>query len=252
MAKQSEPVIRQTENGPMQEIRSRFPGEWYAFGGACLIYACLFPLYRPHHFLLCAGLACAAAFIAKKKIPEKITLIPYEAPPAVTGDGAADELLQQGEDALRRLRTANDALPDADVSAVLDRIEAACTRIFARIHEHPHQAPQLRKFMNYYLPTLLQLMETLTSLETTGAAGQNIAASKQRITAMLAQAADAFDTFYDRLHADQAMNISAEINVFESMLRQEGLLDDPDSIKTAVQPSLTLYPDTHQQQTSER
>ncbi len=236
MAKTQEPVIRQTENGPMQEIREKFPSGWYAAGAFCLLYACIFPLYRAHHFLILAALAVLAGALAQRFTPERVRLIPYEAPPAATGDQLVDEILRQGEDALRRIRTANEALPDAEVSARLDRIETACRRIFDHIRENPRQASQIRKFMNYYLPTLLQLLETLAALEAAGAEGQNITASKQRITAMLEQAAAAFDTFYDRLHADQSMNVNAEISVFETMLRQEGLLEDASALRPQAQP----------------
>ncbi len=234
MAKQQEPVIRQTPEGPMRELRESFPTAWYAAGGVCLLYACAFPLYRLHHFLLCAGLACAAAFLAQKLTPERIRLEPYQAPP--TGDERVDELLTQGQEAIRRLRSANDALTDADISASLDAIEAACARIFAYIRENPQQAGQIRRFMNYYLPTLLQLLETLTGLEAAGASGTNIDASKQRITGALRQAAAAFDNFYDKLHAEGSMNVSAEIRVFEDMLRQEGLLEDPNALQPQPRP----------------
>lgn len=234
MAKQQEPVIRQTPEGPMREIREKFPTAWYAAGIFCLVYACAFPLYRLHHFLICAGLACAAAFLAQRLTPERIRLEPYQAP--LTGDALVDELLAQGQDALRRLRSANDALTDEAVSASLDTIEAACTRIFTFIRENPQQAGQIRKFMNYYLPTLLQLLDTLTGLEAAGASGQNIDASKRRITGVLHQAADAFDNFYDRLHAEGSMNVNAEIRVFEDMLRQEGLLEDPNTLKPQARP----------------
>lgn len=232
MAKQQEPVILQTKDGPMQQIREKFPAGWYAAGVFCVLYACMFPLYRLHHFLLAAVLAAAAGFAAQKLTPEHTRLVPYSAP--LTGDALVDELLQQGDDALRRLRAANAALPDAAISAALDRIEAACTRIFAYIRRNPQQVGQLRKFMNYYLPTLLQLMETLTALEASGAAGQNIDSSKKRISDALQQAAQAFERFYDQLHADQSMNVNAEISVFETMLKQEGLLEDSGTLKTSI------------------
>lgn len=234
MAKQQEPVIRQTPDGPMREIREVFPTAWYAAGGFCLLYACAFPLYRLHHFLICAGLACAAAFVAQKLTPDRIRLEPYQEP--LTGDALVDELLTQGQDALQRLRSANDALADAEISANLERIETACARIFAYIRENPRQAGQIRKFMNYYLPTLLQLLETLTGLEAAGASGTNINASKQRIAGALQQAAAAFDAFYDRLHAESSMNVNAEIRVFEDMLRQEGLLEDPAALQPQPRP----------------
>ena len=234
MVRKQEPVIRQTPEGPMREIREKFPSEWYAAGVFCLLWACVFPLYRIHHFLLCAGLACAAAFLAKKLTPERIRLEPYEQP--LTGDALVDEILRQGEDAVRKLRSANDALADESISASLASIETACTRIFAYIRQNPRQAGQIRKFMNYYLPTLLQLLDTLTGLEAAGASGQNIDASKQRIAGVLQQAAAAFDTFYDQLHADQSMNVNAEISVFESMLKQEGLLEDPNRLQPQSTP----------------
>ena len=49
---------------------------------------------------------CAAAFLAQKLTPERIRLEPYQAPP--TGDERVDELLTQGQEAIRRLRSAND------------------------------------------------------------------------------------------------------------------------------------------------
>ena len=222
MKKPTTPVIRQTENGPMQEIREQLPLGWYAAGVFCFLYACFFPLYRLPQLLVCGVLSAAAGVLAQRLAPVRTRLVPYTAP--ATGNAAVDELLQQGQQALTELRAANRALPDPGITARLDRIEAACTRIFDTVRLHPEQAAQCRKFMNYYLPTLLQLLRVRTELEQAGTGGENITASKARISAVLEQAAAAFEAFYDRLHADQAMNVNAEISVFEAMLRQEGLL----------------------------
>ena len=48
--------------------------------------------------------------------------------------------------------------------------------------------------------------------------------------------AAAFDAFYDRLHAESSMNVNAEIRVFEDMLRQEGLLEDPAALQPQPRP----------------
>lgn len=224
MAKQGTPVLRQTPEGLMQEIQEKLPLGWYAAGGFCMLYACIFPLYRLAHFLIFGLLAAAVGVLVQRLVPAHTRLVPYTRPVALTGDEVVDELLQQGEQALQAIRAANRALPDATISAHLDRIEAACTRIFDYVKQNPAQASQCRKFMNYYLPTLLKLLEVRTQLEGAGAAGENIRNSQQRIAAVLAKAAAAFENFNDQLHADEAMNVNAEISVFEGMLQQEGLL----------------------------
>ncbi len=229
MKKQQEPVIRQTAEGPMQEIREQMPWGWYAAGGFCLLYAAVFPLYKLGHFVLLGLLAAAVGLVVQRKTPVRTRLVPYTAPPVVTGNPAADELLAEGAKMLAALQEANAALPDEAVSARLDSIQASCQHIFAYIRQNPGQASQCRKFMNYYLPTLLELVNTLARLE--GSTGANIDASRQRITGLLERAAAAFDTFYDQLHADQAMNVNAEISVFDAMLRQEGLAADSGTLQ---------------------
>ena len=251
MAKQQEPVIRQTPDGPMREIREVFPTAWYAAGGFCLLYACAFPLYRLHHFLICAGLACAAAFVAQKLTPERVRLEPYQEP--LTGDALVDELLTQGQDALQRLRSANDALADAEISANLERIETACARIFAYIRENPRQAGQIRKFMNYYLPTTLKLLTSYDKLSRQRVKGENIQKTMFEIEGMMETIAAAFEKQLDSLFSTEAMDIAADISVMESVLKQEGLSgEDMPKVKTAgaaaVQtesgfPGLTLNPE---------
>lgn len=222
MKKKNEPIIRQTEKGPMREFHEKSPLCWYVAGAFCLLFACFFPLYRLVHFLLLGALTAGVFLLTKHLTPEHVRLVPCRAEP--TGDAAADDVLKQGAEALIQLQNANSALKDDVISSHLDRIEAACRRIFDYIREHPEQAGQTRKFMNYYLPTLLSLLKIRTELESQGADGSNIDASKKRIDAMLEQTAVAFDNFYDQLHADQALDVSAEISVFQNMLQQEGLL----------------------------
>ncbi len=230
MAKQQPPVIRQTPNGPMQEIREQWPLGWYAAGVFCLVYACIFPLYKLGHFAILAMLAAAVGVIVQRKTPVRTRLVPYTAPPVVTGNAVADEVLASGNKMLAQLQQANAALPDDDISRKISQIEEDCVRIFEYVRQNPHQAGQCRKFINYYLPTLLDLVNIRARLE--GDSGQNIDASKQRIAGLLDTAAVAFDKFYDQLHADQAMNINAEISVFDTMLKQEGLAEEPGLLQT--------------------
>ena len=58
----------------------------------------------------------------------------------------------------------NDAIPDPVMSQKISRLEEVSGRIFALAQKDPDKKAQLQKFMNYYLPTALKLLNTYASL----------------------------------------------------------------------------------------
>ena len=79
--------------------------------------------------------------------------------------------------------------------------------------------------MNYYLPTLQKLLTTYELMEEQGVEGENITASKARISQMLDTMDLAFLKQLDALFGDTALDIDTDITVMEGMLAQEGLTD---------------------------
>lgn len=68
--------------------------------------------------------------------------------------------LAEGRRYIRQIREANDAIPAQDVSEKLSRLEDITTRIFDCVEQRPEKMPEIRKFMSYYLPTTLKLVNT--------------------------------------------------------------------------------------------
>ncbi len=65
---------------------------------------------------------------------------------------------------LRQLREVNDAIPDPVMSQKITRLEQLSARIFALAQKDPAKQAQLQKFMSYYLPTSLKLLNTYAAL----------------------------------------------------------------------------------------
>ena len=63
------------------------------------------------------------------------------------------QLLKEGRSYIQHIRECNDAIPGEEISAKLYRLEEIMTRIFNQVEKQPQLAADLRKFMNYYLPT---------------------------------------------------------------------------------------------------
>ena len=92
--------------------------------------------------------------------------------------------------------------------------------------------PQIRKFMNYYLPTTLKLLDSYALLEAQGIEGENITASKAEIERTMDTLIAGFEKQLDRLFSSQAMDITADVEVLEGMMAQDGLGDNKYTMKT--------------------
>ena len=124
---------------------------------------------------------------------------------------------------LDELRRVNDAIPDEEMTDKISRLEAVSAKIFEQARTDPDKLPQMRKFMDYYLPTSLKLLNTYAELDRQGIEGDNITESKRRIELTMDKA---FENQLDRLFASDALDVSTDIDVMQNMLRADGLTDD--------------------------
>ena len=205
---------------------------FYAVGAVWLAWSIFFPLYRVSDYLLCAGLSLAAALVASAIWPSKTwtTAEPpkteqpkEEAKSQSTGNPEIDALITERDRAVSELKRLNDAIRDEKISAQIDRLEATTKKIIGVVVEKPEKLPQIRKFMNYFLPTTLKLLGAYHRMDSTGIDGENITATKEKVGGMLDTLCAAFDKQLDSLYGDEAMDISTDITVMEQMLQQEGL-----------------------------
>lgn len=133
------------------------------------------------------------------------------------------EAVKHGREYMRQIRETNDAIPAEDVSEKLDRLELVIDRIFYHVEKHPDQLPEIRKFMDYYLPTTLKLLKAYQEFDSQPVQGENIKTAKQEIRNTLDTINIAFENLLDSLFEDAAMDVSTDISVLQTMLKQEGL-----------------------------
>ena len=161
--------------------------------------------------------------VVKGKAPE-----PTPKKPAKPRTKKADPLPEkdQYQKILDELRRVNDAIPDEEMTDKISRLEAVSAKIFEQARTDPDKLPQMRKFMDYYLPTSLKLLNTYAELDKQGVEGENITESKHRIEQTMDTLVKAFETQLDRLFASDALDVSTDIDVMQNMLRADGLTDD--------------------------
>lgn len=136
-----------------------------------------------------------------------------------------DSMLKEGRGYIRQIKEANDMLPGEDISRKLLRLEKVSEQIFSRVEQRPDKAPGIRKFMSYYLPITLKLVNAYKEFEKQTVQGENIKTAKKEIQDTLDTINVAFENLLDSLFQKEALDVSTDISVLQTMLAQEGLTD---------------------------
>lgn len=136
------------------------------------------------------------------------------------------KVIEAGDEYVKKIREANDAIPGEEISAKIYRMETLVDRIFDRVEQKPDTVEDIRKLMEYYLPTAIKLLEAYEELDAQPVQGENIISSKQEIEKTLDTLNAAFEKLLDDLFQDTAWDLSSDISVLNTLLAQEGLTED--------------------------
>ena len=237
----------------MAKLKKRSVAPIYAIAVVWVIFTLIHPLYRVSDYVS-AILLSAVAFVVAKGIwptveyelpdPEPAEEVPKDEPreepaeeaseaeepkgeeePVSTGDPTLDALIQEKDRAISEMRRLNDAIADETISTQIDQLEDTTSKILDHVIHHPEKQPQIRKFLIYYLPTTLKLLNTYDRMGATGVSGENIDGTMAKIETMMDTIVSSFHKQLDALFQDEAMDIASDITVMENLLVQEGLAD---------------------------
>ena len=158
------------------------------------IMALLVPIYTLGGLVLTAAVSAGAYFAGTKLCPTRVvrTYVPY-----ATGSEDVDVMLNGIAANLDALHKLNEAIPDPQLSRAMDRMEKAGRSIAAVVEKTPDKARSVDRFARYYLPEVVKLMGETT--------------------------ATAFENQLDALYSAEAMDISTDIEVLDSILKSQNL-----------------------------
>lgn len=146
--------------------------------------------------------------------------------PKVKEEEKPDEnALDEKELYLRRIKKVNDEIDDPELSEKIDRIGMLTAKMFEAVEKSPEKRPQIETFLNYYLPTTLKILNAYRDFEDHTARGENITSAMQDIENIMDTLVSGFEKQLDLLFENDALDISTDINVLESMLAKDGLSD---------------------------
>ncbi len=206
----------------------------YFVGIVWLLWAIFGSLNRPIHYILAVVVSFVVYLVGKAIFPDRSYQVKDDKETKAAPEEKKEEakpayppeiqgLINERDKAVSEMRRLNVTIEDEKISAQIDRLESTTAKIVDAVVAEPTKQPQIRKFMNYYLPTTLKLLNAYDRMDATGVSGTNIDGTKGKIEDMLETICVAFDKQLDSLYGAEALDISTDITVMEQMLAQEGL-----------------------------
>lgn len=210
----------------------------YGFTIAWIIAAAFLPLYRIWGLLLAAAVSAFVAFLLGRSSAQKENNAGREqvsksasAPERVEKKSYGpeiDPIVEEGNRALSEMGRLYMSIKDTEVRKKINELMRITDKITQDAIADPSDIPQIKKFMNYYLPTTIKLLNAYDRMSAQGIEGENLDKSMKNINEMLDAAIEAFKKRLDSLFEDQALDIETDIKVMNTMLAREGLSGNKD------------------------
>lgn len=218
-------------------------GPIYAFAIAWVIMSAAVPLYKIGWLITTLAVSgIAAAFIAgrtnkkdraadaaeEEKLRQQAEAAAKAAPSGKSYGPEVDAILAEGNRALAEMGRLYMSIKDPEVRKKINEIMRITDKITQDAIDDPSDIPQIKKFMNYYLPTTIKLLNAYDRMSSQGIEGENLDKSMKSINDMLDTAIVAYKKRLDSLFANQALDIETDIEVMNTMLAREGLSGSKD------------------------
>ena len=224
---------------PRRNKRRRSVGFIYGFAVTWLVMAAFLPMYKLWAVItaLCASILVSSVIASasgkkaqaeeEKAAAEQREKEKQEAEKAAAaGTSYSPEvsaILAEGNRALSEMGRLYMSIKDPEVRGKINEIMRITDKIAQDAISDPSDIPQIKKFMNYYLPTTIKLLNAYDRMSAQGIEGENLDKSMKSINDMLDTAIEAYKKRLDSLFANQALDIETDIQVMNTMLAREGL-----------------------------
>ena len=213
--------------------RAKPVGHIYLFAVVWAIMAFILPVYKLSAIITIFAVAGFLSFISKPlfaKFTEKYTPTVEEVPvtekkteKAVSYGPEIDAIINEGKTAQKEMGRLYSSIKSPDIRQKINKIMEVSDKIVQDAIHDPADVPQIKRFLSYYLPTTIKLLNAYDRMDSQGIKGDNITSSMNRIEDMLDAAICAYEKQLDSLFANQALDIETDIQVMNSMIAREGL-----------------------------
>ena len=112
-----------------------------------------------------------------------------------------------------------------DIAFSLYELHATLNKLLMYLDKHKEKAVDLKKLMDFHLPSSLKLIDSYKELSKSGIHSFSVNKTKEDIVSAIDKINEAFKGVLEDLYNDTAIDVSSDITVLKMMLAREGFLD---------------------------
>ena len=133
------------------------------------------------------------------------------------------------EDSEKKIKKIKKMLPLIDNTEITSYAKDICKlshTILDSLEKYPQNLNASHTFLNYYLPVTVELLNRYEKIENQNLTSKESKSITKRITTLMGDVNESFKNHLNKIYNHELMDMDAEIDVFEAVLRNDGLLKD--------------------------
>ena len=195
----------------------------YLTGLLWFLYSLMFPLYRLWDYLIVLILSIII-HLSASVISSRLTHKRYHG--IDTGDWNLNDVLLTAMANLEKMRQIKSTIQNEEIRIQIQSFEDDSRQIVEFIRNNPKRYSKASRFFQYYLPETVKLLHNYAEMEIQGQNAESRSAGLQNIADFLMQLVTIYHKIRDNIYEDKVLESSIDIEVMETMLRQDGYLND--------------------------
>lgn len=188
----------------------------------------LFMIFRQSgRTILAMGSSIVLFLLLRLVVPCSAQQKEIEAEPGTNDNTFPEQLLQKCAATVQALSRMAQQIQNTAVRGKVSQLEELSGKILNEVKERPEKTSKISTFVNYYIPTTINILNAYRRAEATGIEGENISKTKKQIESMLdSSILVVFHKQLDNLFGADALDISLELSVLEEMMIREGIVGE--------------------------
>ena len=137
-----------------------------------------------------------------------------------------EQLTAQATNTIKQIKGLEGKIENQGIQSNISQICETSDKILLSLKEKPKKMKQVRKFVDYYLPFTLKILDQYDRVENQSLTSQESIDFMERVERMLDRVKLACEAQLNNMYDLDIIDTNADIKVFETMLKTDGLVDN--------------------------
>lgn len=137
-----------------------------------------------------------------------------------------DEIIEYGYMQIEQIKEVLEKIEDQEIRKNFKVVCEDVEKILKEIKSKPKKTRQIQNFISYYLPVSINILKKYDEVENQRLTSQDSKDFMTRVLNMSSKIKEATKNQLNSMYNEEIINTSADIKVFETMLKSDGLLSE--------------------------